>query len=754
VKHTNTHIRLIIAVFSLIFSSQILANESLSSTWNISRTNMIAKAQQDGTIPVIVRLKTNNLSNDIAGTSSALQASKENLIKSVGRFNTYNVKEFKHFPVTAMEVDSDALNSLLNNPEVAEVIEDALFEPSLLESTTLIGATSASSLSSGGNGQVVAILDTGVDRNHPFLANKVVNEACFSKTTSASTSICPDGSNNQIGTGAAQPCVGLCGHGTHVAGIAAGKGSDFSGVAPDADIMAIQVFSQFSSDYCNGSSSCVLAYTSSILSGLEHVYSMRNQLNIASVNLSLGGGAHTSSCDDSVLKPTIDLLKTTGIATIIASGNDGYSTQLNSPACISSAVKVGATTKTDSIASYSNSSSLLDLLAPGHSIKSSVVGDGYGYMSGTSMATPHVAGAFAVLRSKFPSKSVDELLAVLKSTGVSITDSRNSITVSRISLEAAIQAFTPIKVSNDFNPDGKADIFWRNKLTGENKVFLMNGTNVLESKATETLADLNWKVMGIGDFNGDKNADVIWRNELTGLNKIDIMLGTTIASSSVLNHNSDLNWKISSVSDFNNDEKDDLLWKNQVSGEIRMTFIDGTSITSDEFVGTVGAGWEVQETGDFNGDNKNDVLWRHNTNGRVWMYLMDGSSVINGGGSGEHVAFTSLTWDIKDIGDFNGDGQADILWKNNENGRVWIYLMNGLNILNGTTDAPGQHVAFSALSWDIKSASDFNGDGMDDILWRNDTTGENWMYLMNGVTITVNQTAGVTDLNWTIEKGK
>ncbi len=115
-----------------------------------------------------------------------------------------------------------------------------------------VHADYAHSLGYDGTGYTVAILDTGVDKDHYYLDNgKVVSEACYSTTYSgySSFNICPGGSNS-TGVNSAEPyggsCpAGECDHGTHVAGIAAGTHTDFSGVAPDADIIAIQVFSGF-----------------------------------------------------------------------------------------------------------------------------------------------------------------------------------------------------------------------------------------------------------------------------------------------------------------------------------------------------------------------------------------------------------------------------------------------------------------------------------------------------------------------------
>ena len=164
----------------------------------------------------------------------------------------------------------------------------------------------------------------------------------------------------QSGDGAASPCgyASECDHGTHVAGIAAGSGTSFNGVAPAATLISIQVFSQDSGDACGGGT-CALAYTSDIISGAEYVLSLSGRYSVAAVNLSLGGGKYTSqqTCDsaNSALKATIDNLQALGIATVIASGNSGYTDALSSPGCISSAISVGAVDDSDTVASFSNS---------------------------------------------------------------------------------------------------------------------------------------------------------------------------------------------------------------------------------------------------------------------------------------------------------------------------------------------------------------------------------------------------------------
>ncbi len=194
-----------------------------------------------------------------------------------------------------------------------------------------------------------------------------------------------------------------------------------------------------------------MTWTSDEISGLERVYALRNTYDIAAVNMSIGGGAYTSqsTCDSDnpSVKSAIDTLRSVNIATVIASGNDGYSDSIAEPGCISSAVSVGATidsgSNVDKVTSYSNSASFLNLLAPGSVITSSVPGGGYSTWQGTSMATPHVAGAWAILKQMNTDLTVSEGLDALSSTGVPITDPRNSIVTPRIQIDAALNAITP-----------------------------------------------------------------------------------------------------------------------------------------------------------------------------------------------------------------------------------------------------------------------------------------------------------------------
>ena len=105
-----------------------------------------------------------------------------------------HVKRFQLIPAMALLVDAAALEALLANPNVVDIIEDIPVPPALQDSVPLIGADPDGSFSGyTGQGQAVAILDTGVDKNHPFLSGKVVSEACYSNPYGDGTSLCPGG---------------------------------------------------------------------------------------------------------------------------------------------------------------------------------------------------------------------------------------------------------------------------------------------------------------------------------------------------------------------------------------------------------------------------------------------------------------------------------------------------------------------------------------------------------------------------------
>ena len=451
---------------SFIFIGSICSLSAYAQIGNLNKTSpsltkpalqqqyerLAAKFKDRSVLKVIVKLKsTKQFSPEKTFIEEYLHEIKDiqqNFLVKLTAGKTHLVHQFKYIPFVALEVDEDGLKYLTSFSEVENISEDSLKKPLLDESTLIVNADDAWAAGYSGSGQYVAIVDTGVDRTHSMLSGKVTSEGCHSTNAPEyyASSLCPSGASEEYGQGAARPCSGIegCDHGTHVAGIAAGNDSNYSGVAKNANIYAYQVFTKFNdllTCFYLGSYSypCLAAFDSDILAALEDVLDAKVISNqpIAAVNLSLGWGQYTSACDSdpdvSAFTQMINSLRSAEVATAVASGNDGFTNALAGPACVSSAISVGNTTDSDTVNSSSDSASFLDILAPGTNITSSVPG-GYATYTGTSMAAPHVTGAIAVLRSQNPNLTVDQIESTLKTTGKSITDTRNGLTFPRLDL--------------------------------------------------------------------------------------------------------------------------------------------------------------------------------------------------------------------------------------------------------------------------------------------------------------------------------
>lgn len=473
------------------------------------------RVAQNGVVPVLIRLRAPfrresdlNSEVEINGQREFINRVQGQVITNLFGYDPASIKQYECIPYLAVRVNSIGLEWLNYSTQVIDISEDQISEPLLAESVRRIGGETAWNLGYTGAGQTIAIIDNGVDGNHPFLEGKVMAEACFSTNFPqiGASSVCPDGVSATTATNSALPCKienNGCDHGTKVAGIAAGRGPQFSGVAKDATLIAIQAFSRFTgSTWCGkGTNECLRAFDSDLLSALEQVYLLRKFYSVAAVNLSAGGSRFIASCDNSApaMKAIIDLLQGVEVATIVASGNQGFTNGINSPACISSAISVGSTSSQpgspERVSSFSNSSGLIKLLAPGDGIYSPIPGGEFIYNSGTSMAAPHVAGAFAIAKQKAPNASVATILSALTMTGVRITDPRNNIVRPRIQIDAALGYIStvvppnpapnpPSQLSAIPNSTSLITLQWRDNSNNENGFMIRRRSETDEKWST------------------------------------------------------------------------------------------------------------------------------------------------------------------------------------------------------------------------------------------------------------------------------
>ncbi len=267
---------------------------------------------------------------------------------------------------------------------------ERVFQVDDLGSAAQINAIAAQQAGATGNGVIVAVLDTGVDANHPDLLGRVNIVRNFT-------------------TGADADAIG---HGTHVSGIIAGQGvqivSDGSsttrtlGVSPGVQLIVGKV--------CNDEGYCL---EGDITAGIEWAVAQRARV----INLSLGGGGFPGHCDGDPLAQQVNWAVDQGVVVVAAAGNSGESGEgVATPACASKAIAVGAVDSAGSRPSWSSYGSAIDVAAPGVGITSTFPVSSYAKGSGTSMASPHAAGVVALMLQAEPNLTPFGVYTVLTST--------------------------------------------------------------------------------------------------------------------------------------------------------------------------------------------------------------------------------------------------------------------------------------------------------------------------------------------------
>jgi PKD repeat protein len=232
------------------------------------------------------------------------------------------------------------------------------------------------------------------------------------------------------------------------------------------------------------------------------------------------------------------------------------------------------------------------------------------------------------------------------------------------------------------------------------------------------------------DPNRDDRVDLLWQHQTNGLLGAWAMDGVRQISGSLLNPSqvSDTTWKVGGVGDLDGDGFGDLVWQNVVDGRVSVWLMNGLNVRDGSLLSIpqVDPLWRIKTVGDFNGDGRADIVWQHQS-GAIAVWLMDGARVIFGSIVPSCVA---PPMQLVGNGDFNADGNRDLVFQNPANGTVVVCFTNGLE---PTSFQPIEPTPLVDLGWKVSGVGDFDRDGKPDLIWQHESNGSVGVWFMDGL---------------------
>ncbi len=634
--------------------------------------------------------------------------------------------------------------ALRNDPAVAAVVERGrVARAALSQSVPKVGAPAAWATGQRGAGKIIVVIDSGVT---PGFGGSLAGQACFAANPTGTVGYCgPGGDVTQafdstcfslgvcgggdvLDPAAGRPCPTPatpddCAHGSAVAAVAARHDSP-PGVAPDAAVYAIRVFNP------SGTSADLV----DILLALDHTRRLADAgLEVVAVNLSLStdvtypgtcDGVPALAADAAAFDRVFDQLRARGIPSVVASGNDGKRGSIGFPACVSSAVSVGATDLDDDLADFGNRGPGLELVAPGAREGNGplaplqIPGSGVPAWSGTSFAAPHVAGAYALIDPVYPKASTTQLTGMLADAGLAVTDPATGRGYRRLRLgppaqmlrfgvlfpDAALVAGGSRAAVGDVDGDGRGDVVGHGP--GAAPDHIAYGSSGWATVRRSHSVSGSYLPL-VGNFRGSPGGpdDILWY--APGAASDWLWVGTP--SRSPASYGLTINGSYTPlVGDFDGDGLDDLFWYAPGRAPDFVWYGGAQGFTS---VGAQVYGTYRTAVGDFDGDGRDDIvfhgpgagsdaLWR----GQPSRGLFARRSVTMGG-----------TYTIR-VGDLDGDLHDDLL----------LYqpgaAADGIWWGGPTVGGPGSRGGFAPTGVSVSGSyravvGDLDGDGRDDVLW-------------------------------------
>lgn len=317
---------------------------------------------------------------------------------------------------------------------------------------------------------------------------------------------------------------------------------------------------------------------------------------------------------------------------------------------------------------------------------------------------------------------------------------------------------TPVITAEPYDLDGdrRSDLVWRNRASGQNASWQMNGGTVASAAFLTPVGDLGYTIVASDDLDGDGYADLVWRHS-NGTNAVWLMRGSTILEGWLLPSLTDsptVRWRLAGTGDLDADAHRDLVWEQLTLDVASGTFISAGKTTVWLMDGSAVKGvrpqpdlpnWQLVGIGDANRDGTSDLLWRElGSGGGTALWLMADAAMTS---TNALPSVTESGWAIVGFADVDGDDRADIVWRNTENiGSNALWLMDGPTLVGG-----GYLPDVSPWAWTLVHVQDIDGDNKADFVWRA-TTGQNAWWRLNGMTLIGGGLLfPVADPNWEIK---